>query len=50
MHEVRQLRVYMIGVGISACVCRIALFLWTYYQIGDFLCRDGVSRLLSCLR
>lgn len=44
----REIRLYMIGVGITACALRIATYLFTYYEVGPWLNSDGVSRYLSC--
>jgi len=42
MTELRELRVYMLGVGITACLLRIGMILWPLLR-STMPCRELVS-------
>ncbi len=46
MGEMREIRLYMLGVGYVACVLKIGMTLWTEFRLWEVV-REA-SRLLSC--
>ncbi len=49
MRELREIRVYLIAVGMAAAISKLSLFFWTYYNLsGSQPCRELLSLWSNC--
>ena len=45
--ELREVRVYLLGTAIAACLCRLATWSSHYFKVEEFLRCNGLLRWLN---